>query len=70
MCNLFSGVRQGCVLTPVLLLVYVDDILKLLQTNGLGCYMCGRYVSALLYADDLILIFVSLYDMQLMKSII
>jgi len=46
MCNLFSGVRQGRVLTPVLLLVYVDDILKLLQTNGLGCYICG-YVSAL-----------------------
>ena len=55
------------VFCPCFFLVYVDDILKLLQTNGLGCYICGRYyVVALMYADDLILISVSLYDIQRM----
>ena len=41
------GVPQGCVLSPLLFLVFIDGLVKLIATND-GC----KLISTLLYADD------------------
>ena len=58
------GVRQGGVLSPLLFLVYVDNILVKLQ--NFGCCLHGIAMSALMYADDLILLTPSLVELQRM----
>ena len=48
--------------------MYVADILVLLEASGTGCHIGGKYIGALIYADDLILISVSLRNMQRMMG--
>jgi len=50
-----SGVKQGAVLSPVLLLS-IDDLLLLLKRVGFGCYIGAHFVGAFLYADDIMLV--------------
>ena len=54
--RLLAGVCQGGVLSPSLFSVYVNDILCNLERSEFGCHVSGRYVGALMYADDLLLI--------------
>jgi len=49
-----DGVKQGAVLSPVLLCVH--DFLLLLSKAGVGCYIGSNFVGALAYADDIVLI--------------
>ena len=72
--NLFSdyfpvtaGIRQGGILSPVLFLVYVDDLLEKLAK--MGCRILGHHVGALMYADDLILLSPMLYELQSMLNV-
>ena len=51
-----QGVRQGGVLSPILFAFYVDDVLCKLNESGLGCYVSGMLISAIMYADDVMLI--------------
>ena len=44
-----NGVRQGGVLSPNFLTVYVDDLLEKLEENGVGCFW------SMYYADDIVL---------------
>ena len=48
-----NGVKQGGVLSPILLAVYADGLLERLENTGAGCYMGSRFVGALAYADDI-----------------
>jgi len=50
--QLLAGVRQGGVLSPSLFNVYVNDILVNLQQSAFGCHVSGKFVGALMYADD------------------
>ena len=36
--RLSNGVRQGSVLSPLLLAVYLDELLVELSVSGVGCY--------------------------------
>ena len=47
----------------VLFLIYVDDILVQLECSALNCHVAGRYIGALMYADDLVLISITVRDM-------
>ena len=47
-----NSVRRGGVLSPILLTVYIDDFLKELQENGVGCFWSHYFVGAMGYADD------------------
>ena len=51
-----NGVRQGGVLSPILFTVYLDDLLKKLEENGVGCFWSHYFVGAVCYADDIALL--------------
>merc|ERR1712055_1274891 len=63
-----NGVRQGGVLSPLLFSVYMDDLLEKLKNNGIGCHIGHKYVGALGYADDIILLFPSVTGLNKMIS--
>ena len=50
-----NGVRQGCILSPKLFFVYMDDFSKMLNDSGMGCYIDNVCVNHVFYADDLCL---------------
>ena len=49
------GLRQGCVLSPLLFSLYINSLVKELKAAGVGVECRGRLVTALLYADDAVL---------------
>ena len=66
---LSSGVRQGGILSPVLFSVYLNDLLIKLKISNLGCFIKHICFSVFMYADDLLLLAVSLRDLQAMIDI-
>ena len=49
-----NGVRQGGVLSPILFIVYIDELIELLMKSGLGCYVGHQFFGALGSADDIV----------------
>ena len=64
--NIVSGVRQGGVLSGHLFNMYVDVILSTLRRKDLGCHLLNLFLGAIMYADDLLLLSSSIYDLQTM----
>jgi len=67
--RLECGVRQGGVLSPYLFAIYVNDILVNLHNSRLGCFIKHVCVNSFMYADDLILLSISLVELQFMVDI-
>ena len=67
--NLSCGTRQGGVISPKLFAVCVNDILVKLQESSLGCHIHYIGLNAFLYADDLLLLALTLADLQKMINI-
>ena len=55
-----NGVCQGCVLSPILFTVYMNDLLMGLKKSGIGCHWSSSYSGAVCYADDLVVLAPSL----------
>ena len=53
---ILTGVRQGAVLSPLLLYVCIDKLLVRLAQCGTGCYMGLYFVGALADANDIVLL--------------
>ena len=51
-----KGVRQGGILLPFLLKLYIDGIMKKVDEMGLGCMLSPVRINILAYADDLVLV--------------
>ena len=54
--SIVNGVRQGAVLSPSLLSLYIDKLLLDLKSSGLGCNVGNLFYGASAYADDIILL--------------
>jgi hypothetical protein len=67
--SLSCGVRQGGILSPFLFSVYVDDVLVRLHNLKAGCRIHFMNLNSMMYADDLILLSVSLSDLQYMINV-
>ena len=52
--SVFNGVRQGGVLSPILISVYVDGLLQKLADSGVGCHWGHLLEGAVCYADDIV----------------
>ena len=63
-----SGVRQGSSLLPAIVNIFINDyIIKLLEVNT-GRTINGVFVVCIMYADDLILISVTVNGLQTMLN--
>ena len=39
-----NGVKQGGVLSPLLFIVYLDQLILALKESGIGCHLCHMWV--------------------------
>jgi hypothetical protein len=63
--DLHVGVRQGCVLSPILFDIFMDGMAREIKVCGLGVDVDGgERLACLLYADDLVLIAETKEDLQ------
>ena len=61
--------RQGSVLSPILILVYLDSLLVDLSKSGVGCYWGSFFAGAFGYADDVVLLVPCAAAQRIMLSI-
>ncbi len=50
-----NGVRQGGILSPYLVNVYMDDLSRELNACKIGCINGAMLINHLMYADDLVI---------------
>ena len=50
------GLKQGCVLSPAIFHLFINDLALKYETVNKGINIDGEYLNILLYADDLILL--------------
>ncbi len=62
--TLRAGTRQGGVLSPALFSVCIDDLLCKLNSSGFGCCVLQQFFAACMFADDILLLTISLSDLQ------
>ena len=65
--NIFQinqGVRQGGVISPLFFAIFVDNVLHKLMKSKLGCHINYVCMNSFIYADDLLLLSISLHDLQ------
>ena len=63
------GVKQGGVLSPILFCVYFDELLKRLESSGMGCYIGHHFYGCVGYADDVKLLCPSINGLQSMINV-
>ena len=68
--NLARGVRQGGILSPYSLKLYVRDLLKVVVKSCIGCNIAGWFINILAYADDMVLLAPSWKGLQCLLDII
>ena len=64
--SITAGVRQGGVLSPDFYNIYVDELISILKSTGVGCHIRKVFAAALFYADDMSIIAPSLKGLQIL----
>jgi hypothetical protein len=68
--KLLMGTRQGSVISPYLFAIFINDVIVKIQKSSLGCHIRNLCLNAFMFADDLLLIAISLTDLQRMIDIV
>ena len=55
-CTISKGVKQGGVLSPVFIILYLDQLITQFRHLGMGCYMNGLFAWVFINADDITLL--------------
>ena len=50
-----TGLRQGCVLSPLLFSLYVNDLMEVLRREEIGVRVDNLIIPGLMFADDLVI---------------
>ena len=64
-----AGVRQGGVLSPDFYNIYVDELICILKSSGIGCYMLNIFAAALFQADDMAILALLIKGLQRLLDI-
>jgi hypothetical protein len=64
-----NGVKQGRVVSPILLCIYTDDLLVSLSQSDVGYYIAGNFVGAIAFAGDIVLLSSTPFGMSKLLSI-
>ena len=64
------GLKQGCLISPSLFNLYINDLACKIKESGLGVSVHNEVVSLLMYADDLVLVSENEKDLQSMLNIL
>ena len=65
-----SGVKQGCILSPTLFAMFIDDLMEEIKGAQVGVQCGGDMVSGLLYADDAVVIAPDEWGLQKLIDVI
>ena len=63
---LLRGIRQGGVLSPYLFALYINDIIRGVEEQNVGCTIGFAPICIILYADDILLLAPSVNALQLL----
>jgi len=63
---LLRGIRQGGVLSPYLFALYINDIIRGVEEQNVGCTIGFVPICIILYADDILLLAPSVNALQLL----
>ena len=67
--KIVSGVRQGGILSPGLFNLVVDSVLNSLEKSKLGCFIKAVCRNSIMYADDLILLSISISHLHRLTAL-
>ena len=61
-----AGIRQGGILSPNFYCLYIDELVSILESLNVGCYVLEVFMAALMYADDMALLAPSIKGLRLL----
>ncbi len=65
-----SGLKQGCIISPILFNLYINDLAPALKDIELGSDIGGEHACLLLFADDIVCMVDNESDLQSMFNIL
>ena len=68
--NVICGLKQGCIISPLLFNLFVNDFAMQINSLGKGINYGDEQLSLLMYADDMVLLCENEADLQCMLNVL